>query len=90
MKKNGMIKKIIILCLFIYVFYIFISQEKSLSEYKQEQQYISKQVEEQKEQKEILENMKKNANSKEYIEQIAREKLNMYSQNERVYIDIQK
>ena len=34
--------------------------------------------------------MKENINSDEYIEQIAREKLEMYYPNERVYIDIEK
>ena len=34
--------------------------------------------------------MKENINSPEYIEEIAREKLNMYLPNERVYIDIGK
>ena len=33
---------------------------------------------------------KSNLNSKEYIEKIAREKLDMYTENERVYVDINK
>ena len=35
-------------------------------------------------------NKKKNINSEEYIEEVAREKLDMYLPNERVYIDISK
>ena len=33
---------------------------------------------------------KENVNSTEYIEEVAREKLDMYLPNERVYIDISK
>ena len=37
--------------------------------------------------KQDLEQEKKNTDSLEYIEKLAREKLGMYLQNERVYID---
>ena len=39
---------------------------------------------------EELVSTKDNVNSKEFIEQMAREKLDMYLPNERVYIDISK
>ena len=42
------------------------------------------------EKKEKLLETKSNINSKEYIEQVAREKLDMYLPNEKVYIDISK
>ena len=50
--------------------------------------YIYKTNNEQKEYKNELVAKKENVNSKEYIEQIAREKLNMYLPNERVYLDV--
>ena len=40
--------------------------------------------------KQDLEEEKQNINSTEYIEKLAREKLGMYLQNERVYIDSNK
>ena len=40
--------------------------------------------------KEQLLETKANINSKEYIEEVAREKLDMYLPNEKVYIDISK
>lgn len=43
-----------------------------------------------KRKKEKLLETKSNINSKEYIEQVAREKLDMYLPNEKVYIDISK
>ena len=42
---------------------------------------------EKEEYQETLANKKANINSKEYIEQVAREKLDMYLPNERIYID---
>ena len=45
-------------------------------------------IDKEKKNKEELLELKNNINSPEYIEQIAREKLDMYLPNERVYIDI--
>ena len=43
-----------------------------------------------KEKQEELKTTKENINSEEYIEEVAREKLDMYLPNEKVYIDISK
>jgi len=83
-------KKLIFIGLAIYISFVFINQQKTLNSYKSEQQYYAKQIEEQNKYQESLINMKENVNSPEYIEQIAREKLDMYLPNERVYIDINK
>ena len=48
----------------------------------------SRYFDEKKEYKEELIATKDNINSLEYIESVAREKLNMYMPNEKVYIDI--
>ena len=50
----------------------------------------SEQIATEEEKKEKLLETKSNINSKEYIEQVAREKLDMYLPNEKVYIDISK
>ena len=89
-KKNGLLEKLIIFCLLIYVCYTFAMQERTLIEYKNEQKKYTKLISEQKEYKQELQDIKNSADSKEYIEQMAREKLDMYNPNERVYIDIQK
>jgi len=94
MKNLNNFKKIFkvlgILGIFIYVVCIFINQENNLTAYKNEQKYIAQKIEEQNEYKETLVAMKDNISSSEYIEEIAREKLDMYLPNERVYIDIGK
>lgn len=91
MKKTNKSKilKIILICLFvIYVGFILIKQQITLASYSKEKEYITNQIDEQKEYQDTLLATKENVNSKEYIEQIAREKLNMYLPNERVYVDV--
>lgn len=91
MKKNNKSKilKWLLICLFIiYVSYIFIRQQITLTSYNKEKEYITSQINEQQEYKDTLLATRENVNSKEYIEQIARQKLNMYLPNERVYIDV--
>ena len=83
--------KLILSCIAItYVFGIFINQQKVLNSYNKEQKYITGKIEEQKEYKQELSSLKENVNTPEYIEDIAREKLDMYLPNERVYIVINK
>jgi len=87
-KIKNLIKKILILIILIYVSYIFLCQQRSLNSYAAGQEYYSNQIEEQKQHQETLTALKENINSPEYIEEIARQKLDMYLPNERVYIDI--
>lgn len=89
-KEKKIYKKILFVLIFIYVIYTFISQQKTLNSYKNEQAYYSEKIEQQNQYKETLTATKENVNSPEYIEQIAREKLDMYLPNERVYLDISK
>ena len=87
--NKSKILKWLLICLFIiYISYIFIKQQITLNSYSNEKEYITSQINEQQEYKDTLLATKENVNSKEYIEQIAREKLNMYLPNERVYIDV--
>lgn len=89
-KTKSLIKKILLVGIFIYVVYTFFVQQKALNAYQAEQERYSTQIAEEKEKQEDLKTMKENINSKEYIEEVAREKLDMYLPNERVYIDISK
>lgn len=89
-KSKQFYKKLLILLIGIYVLSIFINQQKTLDSYKNNQQYYAKQIEEQTEYKESLLAKKENLNSPEYIEEIAREKLDMYLPNEKIYIDQDK
>lgn len=87
MKK---LKNIVVIIFIIYAMTTFMNQEKVLSSYKEQEQQVANQIEEAKEYQEELNISKENANSLEYIEQVAREKLNMYYPNEKIYVDNSK
>ncbi len=89
-RNKKILKVIIILIVLSYFIYIIIKQQTTLNSYKTEQDYVSSQIHEQQEYKNELADMKANINSDEYIEQIARDKLDMYLPNERVYVDANK
>ena len=86
-RNKKILKVIIILIVLSYFIYIIVKQQTTLNSYKSEQDYVSEQIQEQQEYKNELADMKANINSDEYIEQIARDKLDMYLPNERVYVD---
>lgn len=88
MKIKKLLKKIVIIIFLIYFSYIIFSQQQSLNSYAESQKYYSEQISLEQENKEELLETKNNINSLEYIEKIAREKLNMYLPNEKVYIDV--
>lgn len=83
-------KKLLFVVLIGYVACIFISQQQTLNTYNKEVNKYKEEIKEASEKKESLIAMKDNVNLPEYIEQIAREKLDMYLPNERVFIDIGK
>ena len=79
-------KKIVLVVLILYFVVTFVKQQKSINDYKTEQNYYMSKIKEQKECNEQLIATKENISSPEYIEKMAREKLDMYLPNERVYI----
>ena len=85
--KNKLYKKLLILLVLIYVVFTFISQQKVLNQYNANSKELASQIKEQESKKKDLIAEKDNVNSKEYIEQTAREKLDMYYPNEKIYID---
>ena len=84
------LKNIAVIAFIIYAMTTFINQEKVLSSYKEQEIEVANQIEEAKEYQEELNINKENANSLEYIEKVAREKLNIYYPNERIYVDSSK
>lgn len=93
MKNNNLksiFKRLFLIAIAIYVIYTFFAQQKTLNAYKADAERYNEQIAEEEEKKEELNKTKSNINSKEYIEEIARDKLDMYLPNEKVYIDISK
>ena len=62
------------------------NQQKKLDKYKKEQAYYQTQINELKMEQEELKKEQDNVGSPEYIEKQARDKMDMYYPNERVYI----
>ncbi len=88
MKKTRKIYKILfILIIAIYILYIIIEQQKTLNQYSKNIEDLTEKIEVQEEYKKELAKKKEDVNSLEFIEQTAREKLDMYYPNERVYVD---
>lgn len=89
-RNKKILKVIIILIVLSYFIYVLIKQQTTINSYQTEQDYVSSQIQDQQEYKNELADMEANINSDEYIEQIARDKLDMYLPNERVYVDANK
>ena len=89
-KVKKLLKKILLIGIVIYIVYTFFTQQKTLNAYQADQDRYSEQIAIEKEKQEELKTTKENINSEEYIEEVAREKLDMYLPNEKVYIDISK
>lgn len=92
MKKSFNYKKlfvrILIILFIVYFISVMVNQQDKLNTYKQSQAYYETKYSEEVARQEELKALKDNIDTPEYIEQLAREKLDMYLPNERVYIDI--
>ena len=90
MKNAKLLRNAFLIALIVWIVML-IKQQLNISQYKDEIKDLSSQIEvaenELNQNKQDLEQEKKNTDSLEYIEKLAREKLWMYLQNERVYID---
>ncbi len=87
MKIGSIIKKAIIIGIVIYGINTCINQQKLLSTYASNSKVLDEQIAKAEKYQSELNNIKNNVSSHEYIEQVAREKLDMYLPNERVYMD---
>ena len=80
-------KRLVLIVICIYAIVTFFNQQKILNTYASNKETLDMQIFEANEHQEELNRIKENANSDEYIEELAREKLDMYLPNERVYIN---
>lgn len=86
-KNRNLIKKMCFIGIGIYVIFTFVNQQKTLNSYKLSQEYYEEEIETKLAYQDSLKETKSKINSEEYIEQVAREKLDMYLPNEKVYLD---
>ena len=87
MKKKKLYKKLLIILVLAYTIFTLANQQKVLNRYSENSKELAAKIEEQQAYKDELVAEKENVNSKEFIEQMAREKLDMYYPNEKVYLD---
>lgn len=86
-KTKKIIFRLVFFVIIFYAIFTIINQQKTLNQYKRNKEELLAQIQEQTEYKEDLTNKKNNVNSLEFIEQTAREYLDMYLPNEKVYIN---
>lgn len=87
MKNKKIYKRLLIFVIGLYAIFTLVNQQHTLNQYQNNYENLSKQIEEQQQYKEELAKKKEDVDSLDFIEQMAREKLDMYYPNEKVYID---
>lgn len=90
MKKNKLLNIILVIAIIVWIIML-IKQQININEHKNELDVLTTKIETAKDEldqnKQELTNQQEKTKSLEYIEELAREKLGMYLQNERVYVD---
>ena len=84
MKKKKMYRKLLIILVLGYLIFTLINQQKVLNQYTENSKELGTKIEEQQVYNNELVAKKENVDSKEFIEQMAREKLEMYYPNENI------
>ena len=87
MKKNKLLKRILILVVAGYAIFTLVNQQKTLNQYSKNSEELNTKIADAEEEKEELTKQKDNVDSLEFIEKTARDMLDMYYPNERVYIN---
>lgn len=87
-KKKSTFGIFALLAIFLYLSYIAIGQQKLLNTKEIEMSKIESKIQEETKENEKLKREKEIIDSDEYKEKVARDRLGMVKDNERVYIDI--
>jgi cell division protein FtsL len=82
------IYRIILIVFLVYCITIIVKQQTKLNSYVTESKYYEDKINSLNEEKQQLLETQENVNSPEYIENVAREKLEMYLPNEQIFVDI--
>lgn len=76
--------------LLIYLGYVFVKQQNMINSQQSYLEELQSKIDEEKNLNKKLLKQKEEINSKEYIEKVAREKLDMVKHGERVFVDINR
>lgn len=85
--KKRFFTVIFLIIIGVYAIITLVNQQITLNRYKENQAKLTEQIKEETAHKEELIAKKDNVNSEEFIEQTAREKLDMYLPTETVFVD---
>lgn len=85
--KRKLFSFLIFVAIACYAVVTLINQQITLNRYSEEQAKLTQQIKEGETYKDELVAKKENVNSEEFIEEMAREKLDMYLPTEKVYVD---
>lgn len=85
--KKKIIKILLFIVFTIYAVVTLINQQITLNRYSENQASLTQDIDEANEYNAELATTMDNVNSEDFIEQMAREKLDMYLPTERVYVD---
>ena len=86
-KYRKAIVQVLLVILIVYATLTIVNQQKALNQYSKNKEDLLEQIQEENHNKELLAEKKDNVNSLDFIEQTAREYLDMYLPNEKVYVD---
>lgn len=86
-KSKKILRNLFIIAIIIYIIFVLINQQKTLNEYSKNAEELNEEIASEQETNDKLNEQKDNVDSLEFIEEMAREKLDMYYPNERVYVD---
>ncbi len=87
MKKKKLYKRLLAILIIGYAMFTIINQQKVINQYSKNSKELEVKINQEQSTNQELLAKKENVNSKEFIEQMAREKLGMYYPNEKVYVD---
>ena len=85
--RKKLYKRLLVILIAIYAIFTLVNQQKVLNEYSNNSNELENKIKSEEDIKKELLAKKDNVDSKEFIEQTAREKLDMYYPNEKIYID---
>lgn len=86
-KTRKILRNLIFVIIAIYMIFVLINQQKTLNRYSENAEELQQQIATEEANKEELLQKQEDVNSLEFIEEMAREKLDMYYPYERIYVD---
>ena len=86
-KTRKILRNLIFVIIAIYMIFVLINQQKTLNRYSKNEEELQQQIATEEANKEELLQKQEDVNSLEFIEEMAREKLDMYYPYERIYVD---